>query len=60
MNKENKVNIVFTCLKLNTKTGKWDVKILNDGKVKWIRGFSNETDAFICAKSYQETNKLNN
>ena len=57
MNKEDiKINIVFTSIKLNSKTGKWDVKILDSGKVKWIRGFDNETNAYLSAKSLEALN----
>lgn len=52
MSKDDKIIIGFASVKFNIKTGKWDTKLFVNGKVKWIRGFSTEIDATICAKSY--------
>jgi hypothetical protein len=46
------ISMGFSSVKYNKKTDKWDVKFLINNKVKWIRGFSTETDATICAQSY--------
>lgn len=56
----SKIVINFRCLKYNDKTGKWDVKFLIDGKVKWMRGFTTESEAYECTKSYEPKNKSNN
>lgn len=55
MENSNKIDIVFASVVYNSKTNKWDVKILANGKSKWIRGFATDYEADICAKSYLVT-----
>lgn len=52
MRKEINIIINFRYIKHNEKTGKWDVKFLINGKVKWLRGFDSEALADECTKSY--------
>jgi len=52
MSKEHIISIGSAWIKFNDKTNKWDVKFLINNKVKWVRGFSTESDATICAESY--------
>ena len=55
MEKSNGIDIVFASVRYNERSCKWDVKILANGKTKWIRGFNTDYEADICAKSYLVT-----